>query len=366
MGTAFIYNEEWAGFSYGETHPMKPLRLKLTFELSKALGLLNPPNVTLIEGRTASLDEILTFHTEDYINVLREADEGRLPKDALQYGLGAGDNPPFRGVFRWSSLVTGASIKAAELVAGRQFPIAFSIAGGLHHAMRSKASGFCYINDAVIAINTLLDKGLRVAYLDIDAHHGDGVQWAFYDRGDVLTISIHESGDFLFPGTGRVDEIGKGKGRGFSINLPLPPHTDDELYYKAFMELVPPLISKYKPDILVTQLGVDTLESDPLTHLNLSLNGFERVVKEIKALSLPWVALGGGGYDVEKVAKAWTIALGVMTDRDVPERIPLNIMKTLGFSEDSIRDTPINLPQDKREGLWKGIKRDIELLKSLP
>jgi len=182
----------------------------------------------------------------------------------------------------------------------------------LHHAMRSKASGFCYINDPAVAINFLLKQGKRVAYVDIDAHHGDGVQAAFYDTDKVLTISLHESGEFLFPGTGFPEDSGAGQGRGYSINLPFPPDTGDELFTRGFEEIAPSFIQAYKPDILVTQLGVDTFASDPITHLRLTTNGFETMVKRFRSFGLPWVALGGGGYDPDNVKRAWTLAWAIM------------------------------------------------------
>ncbi len=361
----FIYDDRWASFQYGPTHPMKPYRLRLTYELCKALGLTGWEGIAVLPGERASLEEVLEFHDREYIEALREADSGRIPPRAARFGLGWGDNPVFKGVLEWSLLVTGASIKAARLVGEGGFPIAFNISGGLHHAMKDRASGFCYINDPVLAIRALLKMGLKVAYIDIDAHHGDGVQWAFYRERDVLTISLHERGDFLFPGTGWVDEIGEGEGRGYSVNLPLPPGTNDTLYQRAFEELVPPVVKRFCPDVVVTQLGIDTLHSDPLTHLSLSLQGFKRVVEMIKGLGYPWVALGGGGYDVEKVAKGWTIALSVMAGKEIPEEIDQDLARTLGFSDNRLKDTPLRLSREREEALWKEIEGRIRDLKDL-
>jgi len=181
--------------------------------------------------------DLLLFHTQKYIEVLKASNEGSSAHGADQFGLGPGDNPVFRGVYDWSRLVTGASLQAARLVDSGESDIAFNISGGLHHAAASRASGFCYINDPVIVIKWLLKQGRKVAYIDIDAHHGDGVQEAFYDTDKVLTISIHETGRQLFPGTGFVDEMGKSAGKGYSVNVPLPAYADDELFYYA---LFPP------------------------------------------------------------------------------------------------------------------------------
>src|SRR5208337_3210667 len=192
----------------------------------------------------------------------------------------------------------------------------------LHHAGRMRAAGFCYINDIDIAIADLVRKGRRIAYIDIDVHHGDGVQEAFYGTDRVLTISLHESGETLFPGTGFETEIGEGEGRGYSVNIPMPPSSDDELFVYAFDEVVPSLLKKFKPDIVVSQLGVDSFITDPLTHLKYTTNGFCEVVGKIKELSPRWIALGGGGYDVTNVAKAWTLAWAIMNEVDLPNALP--------------------------------------------
>ncbi|MFZ3072297.1 MAG: acetoin utilization protein AcuC, partial [Thermodesulfobacteriota bacterium] len=268
--TAFLYSEKFSTVSYGSDHPMRPLRLKLAFELIKEKKLFALENSGIIAPRQATLEELLTAHTADYIEALKESDSGRPPENGNIFGLGLGDNPCFKGVFEWSKYVAGASIQAAELVSLGKKDIVFNISGGLHHALRAKASGFCYINDPVVAINFLLKQGKRVAYVDIDAHHGDGVQAAFYDTDNVLTISLHESGDLLFPGTGFPEDFGTGAGRGYSVNLPFPIDTGDELFTWGFEEVAPPFIETYKPDILVTQLGVDTFVSDPITHLRLT------------------------------------------------------------------------------------------------
>src|SRR5271169_1991722 len=200
MKTAFIYSDDFAKYDYGQGHPLKPFRLKLTYELIKACGLLSLRDASVIEAKPSPEEDLLLYHTRDYIDILRAVNSGlELPCEE-KYGIGFGDNPIFEGVFEWSRLVTGASLQAAELVDSGEFPIAFNISGGLHHALASRAAGFCYINDPVVVICSLLAKGKRIAYIDIDAHHGDGVQYAFYRNPRVLTISFHESGDSLFPG----------------------------------------------------------------------------------------------------------------------------------------------------------------------
>jgi acetoin utilization protein AcuC len=339
--TAFIYTDLFSKFDYGPTHPFKISRLKLTHELIKSYGLLSLPNTQFIEAQMAEDKELLTYHDREYVEALKAANVGIEVSGAYGYALGSGDNPVFKGLYDWSKLVTGASLQAASLIDSGEVDIAFNIAGGLHHAMVSRASGFCYVNDIVIAILSILKKGRRVAYIDIDAHHGDGVQEAFYTSDKVLTISIHETGRMLFPGTGFENEMGKGNGEGYSVNIPMPPHSDDELLIYAFNEIVPPLVDKFKPDITFSQLGVDGFFSDPLTHLNYTNNGYCEIVKKIKEISPKWVALGGGGYDIINVAKAWTLAWAIMNDIEIPDEIPEDFLREHlqeGFPSRKIKD----------------------------
>jgi acetoin utilization protein AcuC len=339
--TAFLFTEEFLHFDYGPTHPLRISRLNLAYELIKAYRLLSLPNTRKVEVQRSGEKDLLSFHSREYIDVLKAANAGIELPDGPFFGLGSDDNPVFRGLLDWSELVAGASLQAASLVGSGEVDIAFTIAGGLHHALPSRASGFCYINDAVIAILSLLKNGKRVAYIDIDAHHGDGVQDAFYRTDKVLTISIHETGAVLFPGTGFEYEMGSGQGEGYAVNIPMPPYSDDELFLYAFNETVPSLIEKFGPDIVVTQLGIDSFRSDPLTHLNYTNRGFCEVVGKIKEISPRWVALGGGGYDVVNVAKAWTLAWAIMNDVVIPDEIPEDFMKKYagsGFESRSIRD----------------------------
>lgn len=364
MKTAFVYSDNFGSFTYGATHPMRPARLRLTFELIEALGLLDMDEARRVEARLATESELLLFHTPEYIKVLKEANTGIIPVGASDFGLGFGDNPVFKGVYEWSRYSTGASVQAAELVAKGEAGVAFNICGGLHHAMPGRASGFCYLNDASVAIRYLANLGKRVAYVDIDAHHGDGVEYAFYDTGRVLTISLHESGQWLFPGTGFVTDTGVGEGTGFAVNLPLPPSTCDEQYLRAFDAVVPPFIEAFAPDILVTQLGVDSFETDPITHLGLTTNGFEGLVRRFRSFGLPWVALGGGGYDLSNVARAWTLAWAIMNGKDAPGTIPGKFMENNRdiFRGEALRDPPLPLfkPGEKQ---MEELDRDIEFLK---
>ena len=322
MKTAFVYTDAYLDYDYGPTHPLRVIRLKLTYDLIKAYEILDLPSVQFIPTIKAEEKDLAAFHSEEYLNILKHANEGHLTGNAYSFGLGPGDNPIVPGLYNFSLLVTGATLQAVDFVADGKGGIAFNIAGGLHHAMRSRASGFCYINDPVIGIMRLLNRGKRVAYIDIDAHHGDGVQKAFYGTNRVLTISLHETGHTLFPGTGFEYEIGEGEGEGYSVNLPFPHETNDDVYVWAFEEIVPELIHAFQPDVVVTQLGVDTFYNDPLTNLHLSILGYERVLKKIKDLAPRWVALGGGGYNISNVARAWTLAWAVMNGVELKEDLP--------------------------------------------
>jgi acetoin utilization protein AcuC len=366
MRTAFIYSDAFAGFNYGSNHPLKPVRLKLTYELIQACGLLVPEDPRVVRPLPATVEDLLTFHTRDYVDILQAANRGEYVTGAEAYGLGPGDNPIFPGMFDWSRLIAGASFAAADLVDSGEVAIAFNISGGLHHALPSRASGFCYINDPVLAIRRLVDRGRRVAYIDIDAHHGDGVQAAFYDTDRVLTISLHETGEVLFPGSGFVREAGSGAGTGFSVNLPLPPEADDEIVVHGFTGVVPPLIDAFKPDIIVSQLGVDTFLSDPLAHLNVTTNGFSEMVRTIRSFSVKWLALGGGGYDITNVARAWTLAWAIMNDTDAPDAIPGDFLSRYtgaGFLNNRLRDEIFVLTGKKKEGMRVQVENTIRQIK---
>lgn len=243
-------------------------------------------------------------------------------RDVARWGLTPqGDTPPFVGMHEVSLRTTGASLVAmSEVVEGR-LRAAFNGSGGLHHAMAARASGFCIYNDPAIVCALLADLGRRVAYVDIDAHHGDGVQMAFWDTDAVLTVSLHESGRTLFPGTGFADERGAGAGAGYCVNVALPAFTDDRAYLRAFFAVVPELLARYRPDVLVTQQGIDPHYLDPLTHLELSSRARAEIVGWFAAQAYPWVALGGGGYHLDAVRRVWAMEFLIMAGAAVPEEL---------------------------------------------
>ena len=321
--TAFVYDDLLSEHTLSETHPMKPERLRYTHEMLSAYGAFEAPGVVLALPGQADEDDILSYHTPEYLRAVRSFSRGETSLNPAAFNFGPGDNPAYEGMYEAALWSTGASLRAARMLAAGDAQAAFSISGGLHHAMPGYAYGFCVFNDPVIAIKALVAQGMRVAYVDIDCHHGDGVQHAFYDTDAVLTISLHESGAFLFPGTGYTQETGAGRGRGYSVNIPLYPYTSDEVYLWAFREVVPPLITAFAPDVLVTQLGIDSHYLDPITHLALTTQGFEEAVGEFGKLAPSrWLALGGGGYDLQAVARAWTMAFGVISGQELSDEVP--------------------------------------------
>ena len=359
---AFVYEDALSQHVLRSDHPMRPIRLRNTYELLSAYGAFDGDASLLIDPRAATEAELEWVHTRDYVAAVRSLSAGLAPAQSLQperFGFSEqGDNPVYPGMYDAALLSSGATLVAAELVAEKRVDAAFSISGGLHHAAPTHASGFCIFNDPAIAIRYFLDRGLRVAYVDVDAHHGDGVQDVFYPDDRVLTISIHESGQYLFPGTGFVSEAGVGDGVGYSVNVPLFPYTEDELYLWAFREVVPPLIRAFAPDVLVTQLGIDSYHSDPITHLQLTSRGYVEVIREFAKLGLPWLALGGGGYDVGAVARCWSLAYGVMLGVEWPDRIPEAVSGQ--YPSTNLRDTvamdvPDNMRQQARQYLEHGV-----------
>ncbi len=319
---AFLSSPDVWRLGHGPNHPLKPQRLQRTHELLAEYGAFDMPNVKLVEPRLASEKELALFHTIEYMDVVRSLSAGDETLPARRYGFGPGDNPVFAGMYESEGLKVGSAIQAAELLANGVCDVAFSYSGGLHHGGTAFASGFCVFNDAAVVIHWLLRQGFRVAYVDIDVHHGDGVQAAFYNTDQVLTISLHQNGRTLFPGTGFVNESGIGSGEGYSVNVPLPPFTSDEAYWWAFQEVVPPLLERFAADIVVTQLGVDTHYRDPLANLNLTTRGHQALFQALDNLCPRWLALGGGGYDISVVPRSWTLALGVMAGVEWPEELP--------------------------------------------
>jgi acetoin utilization protein AcuC len=311
-----VWDDRLAGYDFGPGHPLAPVRVELTIALARELGVLDRPEVSVVTPAPAVQDELELVHDAGYIDAVRRAGQDGRPN--VRYGLGIPDNPVFPGMHQASALVAGATLGAARAVWRGEAGHAANVAGGLHHAMRRAASGFCVYNDPAIAIAWMLAEGAqRVAYVDVDVHHGDGVQAAFYDDPRVLTISLHEHPATLFPGTGLASETGSGDGLGYAVNVALPAGTADSGWLRAFDAVVPPLLRAFRPQVLVSQHGCDSHRLDPLAHLALSVDGQRRAQLMVHELAHEiaggrWLLTGGGGYQlVQVVPRSWTHLLAV-------------------------------------------------------
>ncbi|MDP9296201.1 MAG: acetoin utilization protein AcuC, partial [Actinomycetota bacterium] len=312
---ALVVCREAGIYDHGPQHPLRPDRVLLTWDLIEALSLQTAPGVGVTGCEPATDEEIGLVHTERYIDATKRAGAGERG-DWWEFGFGPGDNPLFPRMHDAGALVAGATLAGARAIQEGEALHAFNAAGGLHHAMPERASGFCIYDDPAIGIAWLLANGAkqgseqgleRVAYVDVDVHHGDGPQAIFWSDPRVLTISLHETGEYLFPGTGFLEERGAGDALGTKVNVPLPPGTSDEGWLNAFRAVVPPLVRDFRPDVLVSQLGCDTHVSDPLAHLRLTTRAYREVASTLHALAHEtaggrWLATGGGGYQWARVA----------------------------------------------------------------
>ena len=305
---AFLYSPEIEGLSYPPNCPFKTQRASLTQRRLKSFGLLGTDGRIEVAPRKATLAELKQFHTARYLQELQRAAGGDLTVDGLHMGFGGPDTPVFKDMYDCGAWACGAGLVAADLLLEGRADTAFNLLGGFHHAMAEHAAGFCYLNDVVLACMKLAEAGKRVLYLDVDAHHGDGVQAAFYQRKDVMTVSLHETGKTLFPWGGFEDEIGEGPGRGYNVNVSLPPETYDEAFLMAFDGVVVPLVEFFQPEVMVLELGMDTLAGDPLTHLRLTNNAVVEVIERLLRFNRPMLVAGGGGYHVENTVRGWALA----------------------------------------------------------
>lgn len=314
--TTFVYSAEMGHFNFGIDHPFKPERAIKTFDLCTRYGVMNHPWMTILDPEPLDPALLTLFHRPDLIEAIQKASRGEFSQEMFEYGLGTNDNPVLPGIYDWSLKAAGGTHQAMEKLLTGQARAAFNPLGGFHHAMPDHVQGFCYLNDISITILDALQKapGIRIAYIDCDAHHGNGVQEAFYRDPRVMVISLHETGRTLFPWSGWETETGEGEGKGFNINVPLEPWSDDEVYNLAFESIVSPLISSFSPDIIVALLGADTLISDPLTHLKLTNNGYQKMVRDIRELCPQVMGLGGGGYDLYRTARCWTLAWAILNE----------------------------------------------------
>lgn len=358
---AFINSERLESFRFSDEHPFKPERIGLVYRMCRDRGLLSGTGIR-VERVESEIPGILErFHTAEYIAALRKADSGaHVDVEMLHHGIGSPENPIFKGVYGFSALSATASLVAARCVM-EGVPAAFNPCGGFHHAHPDRASGFCYVNDVVIAIEELRANGLRVAYLDIDAHHGDAVQEAYYLSGDVLTISMHETGKTLFPWGGFEKEIGDGEGEGFNINLPLETETDDEIFHDLFEHVVMDALDLFDPDVIVAQVGTDMLATDPLTHLRLTNNGYIEAIEMLHRAFPRIVALGGGGYNLDDVMKCWTLLWAELSGQELEDSYGGALggvfLGDASLEGSDLRDMRSYTSGPVKEGLWSVAER---------
>lgn len=323
MESALFFSPAQAEYSYGSGHPFQVERLADVMRMCEALGYFARVVPTL--PSPAVRGDLERFHVPEYIDALENAH--RLgPRERLVWGVGTEDCPVYPGLWESCLVTAGGSLAAARwLMDGMRAGTArqaFHPGGGLHHAHAERASGFCYVNDGVLAIQAMVDQGHRVLYVDVDAHHGDGVQEAFYETDRVLTVSVHQDGRTIFPGTGFPNEIGRGAGLGYCVNVPLLPGATDDDYDAVRETILEPLRAWYSPDVIVTEIGVDSLRDDPLTLLDWTLAGLERFLIWTQRGATPWLALGGGGYRRWNVIRGWTLVWARMVGAELPDRRP--------------------------------------------
>ena len=355
---ALVYGDALMKHHLSDAHPLQPIRVKLAVDLIKSTGLIEHSH--LLPPRPATVEELGLVHSPEYVELVQRLSDPKKrssvsPAAIDAAGYASADNPISDELHEGTALVAGATLVAAESIQGGMALHAFSPSGGLHHAHRDRASGFCTYNDAALACQWLKDQGHRVAYVDVDVHHGDGVEAIFESDPDVLTISLHESGHWLFPGTGFPQDAGAGPGRGFAANLPFMPYTWDEPWLTAFESVVPPLLRHFQPTVLVTQDGCDTHHLDPLAHLAATTRIWPRIGRIFHELAHElcdgrWLALGGGGYAIyEVVPRAWTLLFAAMVEH--PELAA------------EVDDPATVIPSEEAQGrVWNALRNDLRRL----
>ncbi len=352
--TAFIWDDALASYRFHEEHPLNPRRLALTYELIRRLGLVGDEARPIVSPRVASEADILAVHAPEYVDAVKRASApGADPHAFLHFGLGTPDVPIVTGMHEMSLRIAGATLSAADEVMSGRATRAFQPAGGLHHARRAEASGFCVYNDLAVAIRWLqMEHRARVLYIDIDAHHGDGVQWIFYDDPEVLKLSFHESGTYLYPGTGFVDETGSGDGHGYTANLPLDPHTEDASFLACFDAVVPELAETFRPDVILMQCGCDAHRYDPLTHLRCTTNLYDALVRRVcdmadRLCGGRLIATGGGGYAIYTVVpRAWALVWAALCGVTLDDALPDDWVRALRIESGHEVPTTLRDPTD--------------------
>lgn len=359
---AFLYAPEIEELRYPEDCPYQTQRATLTRRRLLAFGWLGHPGRDQLPARQASIPELLQAHSAAYLTELQRAAGGQLSPEGVDMGLGGHDTPVFADMFTYGSWAAGAALTGAEHLLQQRTDVAFSLLGGFHHARPSHASRFCYLNDVVLACKHLAAAGKRVACVDIDAHHGDAVQEAFYRRNDVMTISLHESGESLFPGGGFEHEIGECEGLGFNANVCLPVGSYDRAFLYAFDQVVMPLLGACNPDVIVLDLGMDTLAGDPLTHLHMTNNIVVDAMTRLLWLDRPLLVLAGGGYHVENTVRGWALAWGTAAGEADEDALNAGLGGAMIRSSEwtgGLRDAELEVSEEQRKNLMPRVEASV-------
>jgi acetoin utilization protein AcuC len=377
MKAALVWDPGFTFYRFRPDHPFNPKRLDLTVSLIEEMGLLGG-DLRMVPPPVASDEELTRVHSAEYVEAVKRLGRGTdpSPPEGRRWGLGTDDNPVFPQMHEVTALVVGGTLRAAQMVMSGEVKRAFAIAGGLHHAHRDRASGFCVYDDLAVAIDWMREAhGARVLYIDYDAHHGDGVQGIFYRDADVLTLSLHESGRYLFPGTGFVDELGEGDGYGYSLNVPMEPFTEDDSWLGIYADLLPEVAEAFRPDVIVLQNGCDAHVLDPLTHLRCTTRLYEETVRLTCEVADRFcggrvVATGGGGYAVWRVVpRAWALVWAALTEQKADDRIPAAwLQRWQGESPDLLPERLRDAPEayaavPRREEIQVANRRTLEALR---
>lgn len=374
MSVPVLYHPAYKTYTFGPEHPFSPRRLEMLTALLEALGY--PVGASSLQPATR--EDILMVHAERLVRRVEGCSVGEVAADAEHYGLGTADTPIFPGMDEATRWLVGGTLEAARMILRGEAQEVLQLGGGLHHAQYDRSSGFCVYNDLSVAIRHLTRSGLRVAYLDIDVHHGDGVQWIHYDEAEVLTLSFHESGRYLFPGTGAIHEIGKGAGLGRKLNVPLEPFTQDESYLEVFEAVLEPALAWFRPDVMVIQCGADAHFLDPLADLVLSTQAYQKLFLRMREYVREFsggkaVYTLGGGYSLDATTRIWAMLYLLLQGHPLPDRLPeawrqhwegqlhRALTPTLHDALDAVPEIP-RRPEIVRHN-WGQVVRLLELVK---
>jgi acetoin utilization protein AcuC len=364
---AFIYSSQLDEYRYPSEHPFNTSRAKKARQILKPMGLLDGTGRAEVAPIPVDQRTLEKFHTAEYLDALRQASVGQHNPEALRMGIGTEDCPIFPGLYDYAVLSAGGTLVGARLILSGEADVAFNPSGGYHHAFSDRAAGFCYINDVVLACIELVGRGRKVLFLDIDAHNGDGVADAFENRSAVMTISLHQDPQTVFPYTGFANAIGSGEGEGYCINVPLPIGIYDGAYLKAFRSIVLPLVGVFEPDVVVLEFGADALAGDPLARLSLTNYVYVEVLNHLLEYGKPILMTGGGGYNVDKTARAWALGWTVVCGEYDEHDLHLGVGGVMLESTDwagGLRDRALAVSEQQRNSVEPVLERTIAAIQT--